>query len=77
MQEIKDWGRAAIVRAAKTGAQTLASLIGTGAVGITDLDWPALLGVTATAMLLSVLMSVAGVPEVGDGESPLHMKSGE
>ena len=77
MEAIKEWGRAALVRAVKTGAQTLASLIGTGAVGITDLDWPALLGVTATAMLLSVLMSVAGLPEVSDGESPLHMKSGE
>ena len=76
MQEIKGWGRAAIVRAVKTGAQTLVTLIGTGAVGITDLDWPALLSVTATTML-SLLTSVAGVPEVGDGESPLHMKSGE
>ena len=77
MEAIKDWGRAAITRAVKTGAQTHVTLIGTGAVGITDLDWPALLSVTATTMVLSLLTSVAGVPEVGDGESPLHMKSGE
>ncbi len=79
MEAIKDWGRAALMRAVKTGAQTLVTLIliGTGAVGITDLDWPALLSVTATTMVLSLLTSVAGVPEVGDGESPLHMKSGE
>lgn len=36
------------------------------------------LSVTATTMVLSLLTSVSrGVPEVGDGESPLHMKSGE
>ena len=58
------WFKAAAVRAVKTGAQTLASLIGTGAVGILALDWPQMLSVTATAMLLSVLTSVAGLPEV-------------
>lgn len=58
------WVKAAAVRAVKTGAQTLASLIGTGAVGILELDWPQMLSVTATAMVLSVLTSVAGLPEV-------------
>ena len=58
------WMRAAAIRAVKTGAQTLASLIGTGAVGILALDWPQMLSVTATAMVLSVLTSIAGLPEV-------------
>jgi len=58
------WIKAAGVRAIKTGAQTLASLIGTGAVGILALDWPQMLSVTATAMVLSVLTSIAGLPEV-------------
>lgn len=70
------WARAALVRAVKTGAQTLASLIGTGAVGILELDWAQMAGVTATAVVLSLLTSVAGVPEVGGGESPLA-KGGE
>ena len=60
------WLKAAGVRAVKTGAQTLASLIGTGAVGILALDWPQMLSVTATAMVLSVRTSVAGLPEVSD-----------
>lgn len=60
------WLKAAGIRALKTGAQTLASLIGTGAVGILALDWPQMLSVTATAMVLSVLTSVAGLPEVDD-----------
>lgn len=58
------WIKAAGIRAIKTGAQTLASLIGTGAVGILELDWPQMLSVTATAMVLSILTSVAGLPEV-------------
>ena len=62
----KEWWAAAGVRALRTGAQALASLIGTGAVGILDLDWPQMLGVTATAMVLSLLTSLAGLPEVGE-----------
>lgn len=61
----KAWARAALIRCVKTGAQTLASLIGTGAVGILSLDWAQMLSVTATAMVLSLLTSVAtGLPEV-------------
>ena len=61
----KLWLRAALIRCVKTGAQTLASLIGTGAVGILSLDWAQMLSVTATAMVLSLLTSVAtGLPEV-------------
>ena len=59
------WWEAAGVRCLKTAAQTLASLIGTGAVGVLSLDWPQMLGVTATAALLSLLTSLAGLPEVG------------
>jgi zinc transporter ZupT len=66
-EKITRWLKAAGVRALKTGAQTLASLIGTGAVGILSLDWPQMLSVTATAMVLSVLTSVAGLPELDEG----------
>lgn len=71
--DYKAWAMAALVRAVKTGAQTLATLIGTGQVGITSLDWPQMLAVTATAMVLSLLTSVAGVPEVEDGKSPVGL----
>lgn len=64
----KEWWAAAGVRALRTGAQALASLIGTGAVGILDLDWPQMLGVTATMMVFSLLTSLAGLPEVGEGQ---------
>lgn len=71
--DVRAWASAALVRAVKTGAQTLATLIGTGQVGITSLDWPQMLAVTATAMVLSLLTSVAGVPEVDGGRSPVGL----
>lgn len=46
-------------RAIKTFAQTLVALIGTGTVGVMDLDWLQMLSVAATATILSVLTSVA------------------
>lgn len=51
--------KAAAERAVKTFAQTLVALIGTGAVGIMDLDWMQMLSVSATATVLSLLTSVA------------------
>lgn len=46
-------------RALKTAAQTAAALIGTSAVHIIDLDWAQIGGVVATAVVLSVLTSLA------------------
>lgn len=74
--DIRQWALAALVRALKTGAQTLATLIGTGAVAITSLDWAQMLAVTATAMVLSLLTSLAGVPEVDGGKSPIGLDKG-
>lgn len=71
MNEYAAWAKAAGIRAIKTGAQTLVALIGTGAVTVTSLDWAQMLGVSVTAMIVSVLTSVAGIPEVADGTSPL------
>lgn len=63
------WLIAALVRAVKTAAQTAVALIGTELVAITSLDWTQIAAVCATAFVLSVLTSVAGVPEVQEGES--------
>ena len=60
----KSWLKAALVRAVKTIAQTAIALIGTGAVGFTDLDWLRILSVAGVAGLLSILTSIAGLPEV-------------
>ena len=56
-------------RAVKTAAQALIALIGTDAVGITDLDWAQIGSVAATAAVLSVLSSVAS-DRVGPSPGP-------
>lgn len=69
MDEYKAWAIAACIRAIKTAAQTAASLIGTGAVGFTDLDWVQIASISGVVAVASLLTSVAGVPEVAGGAS--------
>jgi conserved domain protein len=73
---MKAWVKAAAIRAIKTAAQTAVALIGTNAIGITTVDWAAVASAAALAAVVSVLTSVAGIPEVKDGVSPL-LKEGE
>lgn len=60
------WWKAAGIRAAKTFCQAAVSLIGTGAVGFTDLDWIQIASVSGVAALVSILTSVAGLPELDE-----------
>lgn len=60
----KKWIKAAGVRAIKTFAQVAVSLIGTGVVGFTDLDWLQIASVAGVSAVVSLLTSVAGLPEV-------------
>jgi len=60
------WFKAAGIRAIKTFAQTACGLIGGELVGIVEVDWSGVLSVAATAAVLSLLTSVAGLPELGD-----------
>lgn len=63
----KKWIKAAAVRAVKTMAQTAVSLITVGNL-ITEIDWISIIGISATAGVVSMLTSVAGLPEVESEE---------
>lgn len=69
---MNDWVKAALVRAIKTAAQTAVALIGTNAIGITGVDWMAVASAAALAAVVSLLTSIAGIPEVRAGKSPLE-----
>ena len=65
------WLIASLVRALRTAAQAAVSLIGTNAIGITSVDWLAVASAAALAAVISVLMAVAGLPEVDGGKDLL------
>ena len=64
------WLRAAGIRAIKTFAQTAVAMLGGDMVGILAVDWPAVLSVAATAAVVSLLTSVAGLPELEETKPP-------
>ena len=63
----KTWLRAAGIRAIKTFAQTLLATIPVG-ISVVEVEWFTCLGVAALAAILSLLTSLAGLPEA---ESPI------
>ena len=64
-QNFKLWIKAALVRAVKTIAQTAVALIGVGTV-MSDIDWLMVGSASLLAGILSILTSVAGLPEIKD-----------
>ena len=61
----KKWFRAALIRAVRTIAQTAIATIGT-AVVMSDVNWVAVVSASLLAGILSILTSLAGLPEVKD-----------
>jgi len=59
---IKKWAKAAGIRAIKTVAQTAVATIGTSA-ALGEVNWVAVASASALAGVLSILTSIAGLPE--------------
>lgn len=62
-KRFEKWIKAAGIRAVKTVAQTAAATIGTSAM-LSQVDWKVVISASLLAGLLSILTSVAGLPEV-------------
>lgn len=59
----KTWAKAAGIRAIKTVAQSAIAMIGTAAV-MAEVDWKMVVSAAVLAGIISILMSIAGLPEL-------------
>lgn len=64
MTTFKKWLKAAGIRAVKTVAETALAVIGTNAVGITDVDWLGLLSACLLSGIITLLTCIKGLPEI-------------
>jgi len=64
MTNFKEWFKAAGMRAIKTVAQTAIATIGTSML-IADVNWTMVISASVLAGALSLLTSIAGLPELG------------
>lgn len=67
-KHFKQWFKAALIRAIRTVAQTAVATIGTTSV-IESVDWKIVISSALLAGILSILTSVAGLPEVKEEET--------
>ena len=65
--DTKKWLKASAIRAVKTMAQTAVATIGTSAV-MGDVNWLMVASASALSGIISILTSVAGIPEVRSDE---------
>lgn len=59
-----NWLRAAGVRAVKTTAQAAVGMLSGNMIGVMDVEWMAVLSVSVMAGIVSLLTSIAGLPEL-------------
>ena len=62
--KVLKWLKAAGIRTVKTMAETALALIGTNAIGITEVDWVGVLSACALSGVITVLTCIKGLPEL-------------
>lgn len=67
-ENIKKWCKAALIRSIRTFAQTAAAAIGAAAL-ISEVSWLEVLSAASLAAVLSLLMSIGGLPEAEDPDA--------
>lgn len=67
MENFTEWAKAAGIRALRTFAEATIAYIGTGAVGLTDVNWLGALSAGAFGAVMSILLAMTGLPEVEKG----------
>lgn len=71
MRDWKKWAIAALKRAGRTFAQTALGMITVGA-AFSEIDWRYVASVSGVAAVASLLMSLAGLPEVPAEDLPIE-----
>ena len=61
---MKEWLKAALIRAIRTFAEAMLAYIGTGALVLNDVNWIAALSAGAMGFVCAILLSLTGLPEV-------------
>ena len=61
--EFKKWAKAAGIRAVRTVAQCALGVIGSSAL-LSEIDWNVVASASAVAGIISILMSITGLPEL-------------
>ena len=68
MTNFKGWAKAAGIRAIRTFAQSFVSMVTIGQAFV-DINWIHILSVSGVAAVISIVTSLAGLPEVEAGEN--------
>ena len=71
MSNLKEWAKAALIRAIRTFAEAALAYIGTGAIVLGDVNWLAVLSAGAFGFVTAWLLALTGLPEV-EKEEPIE-----
>ena len=65
---LNKWFKAALIRAARTFAESMLAYIGSSALVLTDVNWIAAISAGMLGAIIAILIAIAGLPEVEKNE---------